>query len=103
MGRLNLPRCGLLAAGLTLFLAALNLSGNIFAWTAAPMLVTLTVGIVLLVAFGVYEWKITQSGILHHDLFREGKDGGRTFAICIGLIFIEGIVLFSYMIFYLVL
>ena len=66
-----------------------------------PALVTLlVVGAVLLVAFGVYEWKFTQSGILHHDLFREGKDKGRTFAICIGLIFIEGIVLFSYMIFY---
>jgi hypothetical protein len=100
LGRLDLPGCGLLTAGLTLFLTGLNLGGGIFTWQSAQVLGTLIVGIAVLIAFGVYEWRFTKTGILHHDLFRGGKDGGRTFAICVGLIFIEGILLFSYVIFY---
>lgn len=100
IGRLDLPGCGLLTSGLTLFLTGLNLGGGIFAWTTAPVLATLIVGAVILIAFGVYELKFTETGILHHDLFRDGKDRGRTFAICVGLIFIEGILLFAYVIFY---
>lgn len=100
LGQLDLPGCGLLTAGLTLLLTGLNLGGDLFTWTAAPVLATVIVGIVILIAFGVYEWKLTKTGILHHDLFRGGKNMGRTFAICIGLIFIEGIVLFAYVVFY---
>ena len=100
LARLDLPGCGLLTAGLTLFLTGLNLGGGIFAWASATVLATLIVGIVILLAFGIYEWKFTKTGILHHDLFRGGKDGGRTFALCVGLIFIEGILLFAYVIFY---
>jgi hypothetical protein len=100
IGKLDLPGCGLLTAGLTLFLTGLNLGGGLFTWTAAPVLATVIIGIVILIAFGVYEWKFTKTGILHHDLFRSGKNMGRTFAICIGLIFIEGIVLFAYVVFY---
>ena len=100
IGRIDLPGCGLLLAGLTLFLTGLNLGGGIYDWSAAPVLVTLIIGIVVLIAFGVYEWKFTQTGIVHHDLFRGGKDRGHTFAICLGLIFVEGIMLFSYIIFY---
>ena len=100
LGRLDLPGTGLLTAGLTLFLTGLNLGGGIFTWSSTPVLATMVVGIVVLIAFGVYEWKFTRTGILHHDLFRGGKDQGRTFAICVGLIFIEGILLFAYVIFY---
>lgn len=100
IGRLDLPGCGLLTAGLTLFLVGPNLGDGIYKWTAAPVLATLVIGIVLLIFFGLCERKFTKPGILHHDLFREGKDGGRTFAICICLIFIEGIVFFAYIIFY---
>jgi hypothetical protein len=100
LGRLDLPGTGLLTAGLTLFLTGLNLGGGIFSWSDTPVLATMVVGIVVLIAFGVYEWKLTRTGILHHDLFRGGKNKGRTFAICVGLIFIEGILLFAYVIFY---
>jgi hypothetical protein len=100
LGCLDLPGFGLLTSGLTLLLTGLNLGGGIFKWASAPVLATLIVGIVILIAFGVYEWKFTKTGILHHDLFRGGKDRGRTFALCVGLIFIEGILLFSYIIFY---
>jgi hypothetical protein len=57
------------------------------------------IGIVILIGFGVYEWKGTKTGILHHDLFTGGKARGRTFTICVLLIFIEGILLFSVVIF----
>jgi len=100
LGRLDLPGFSLLTAGLTLFLVGLNLGGGIFTWTAVQVLATLIIGIVVLAAFFVYEWKFTKTGILHHDLFRGGRARGRTFAICVGLIFIEGILLFSYVIFY---
>jgi hypothetical protein len=100
LGRLDLPGCGLLTTGLTLFLTGLNLGGGIFAWTDAPVLATLIVGIIFLIAFAIYEWKFTKTGILHHGMFQGGKNRGRTFAICVGMIFIEGILLFSYTIFY---
>ena len=100
VARLDLVGFGLLTSGLTLFLTALNLGGGIFTWTASQVLAPLVVGICLLLSFGIYEWRFTSTGIVHHDLFRGGKERGRTFAICVGLIFIEGILLFSYIIFY---
>ena len=100
LGQLDLTGCGLLTTGLTLFLTGLNLGGEMFSWTNARVLATLITGIIILLSFGVYEWKATKTGILNHDLFRGGKAAGRTFAICVCLIFIEGIMLFSYIIFY---
>ena len=100
LGHLDFPGFGLLTVGLTLFLTGLNLGGGLFKWTNVRVIVTLVVGLVLLVCFALYEWKGTKTGILHHDLFRGGKSQGRTFAICISLMFIEGIMVFSYIIFY---
>jgi hypothetical protein len=100
LGRLDLPGFGLLTVGLTLFLTGLNLGGGLFSWTAVQTLATLIIGIVILLAFAIYEWKFTKTGIMSHELFRGGKNAGRTFALCVGLIFIEGILLFSYIIFY---
>jgi MFS family permease len=90
----------LLTAGLTLFLVGLNLGGSLYAWTNVRVLVTLVPGIAIIILFGVYEWKGTKVGILHHDLFRGGAGAGRTFALCIALIFVEGILLFAFVIFY---
>ncbi|KAK5455817.1 hypothetical protein LTS15_005134 [Exophiala xenobiotica] len=100
LGHLDLPGFALLTIGLTLFLVGVNLGGGLYTWTNAHTLSTLITGIVVLGAFGVYEWKGTKTGILHHDLFRGGKAKGRTFAILVGLIFIEGILLFAFVIFY---
>ena len=100
IGRLDLPGCGLLLVGLTLLLTGLNLGGGLYVWTSAPVLATLVVGIVLLIAFGIYEWKFTKIGILNHELFRGGKDRGRTFAILMGLMLMEGIMLYSLLLFY---
>lgn len=96
IGQLNLISFSLLTAGLNLFLVGLNLGGGMYAWTNVRVLATLVIGLVILLVFSGYEWKGTETGILNHDLFR----AGRTFAICIGLIFVEGIALFAYVIFY---
>lgn len=100
LGRLDLPGTGLLTAGLTIFLTGLNLGGGIFGWSSAPVLATLIVGLVVMIAFGLYEWRLTKTGILHHDLFSGGKNRGRTFTICLGLIFVEGVLMFAYTIYY---
>ncbi|KAF7546138.1 hypothetical protein G7046_g9399 [Stylonectria norvegica] len=97
---LDLPGFGLLTVGLTLALVALNLGGGLFPWTNARVLSLLIIGLLTLVGFGVYQWKGTSTGILHHGLFQGGKGAGRSFAICVVLMVIEGILLFSYVIFY---
>lgn len=97
---LDLIGVGLFASGLTLFLVGLNLGGGLFTWTNSKVLATLIVGIVTLLAFIVYEWKGTKVGIAHHGLFRKGVSAGLTFSIFLALVFIEGIMLFSFVIFY---
>jgi hypothetical protein len=97
---LDLLGYGLFAAGLSLFLVGLSLGGGEYSWTNSCILGTLITGLGILVCFGLYEWKGTSTGFLHHDLFRGGEGMGRTFAICIWLIFAEGILLFPYVVFY---
>ncbi|KAI6881382.1 hypothetical protein KC360_g6076 [Hortaea werneckii] len=97
---LDLPGFFLLTSGLTLFLVPLNLGGNAYAWSSARVLTTLLIGLAVLATFGVYEIKGTSTGILHHELFRGGQQRGRTFGLCVLLIFIEGILLFSFIVYY---
>lgn len=91
---------GLFTAGLTLFLVGLNLGAGGSSWTDAKVLSTMVIGLVSLLGFGIYEWKGTRTGIAHHDLFLPGKNAGKTFAIYLVLMFIEGIMLFAFVIFY---
>ena len=100
LAHLDLLGFVLLASGLTLLLTGLSLGGGLYAWTNARVLTTIILGGVILIFFGIFEWKGTKTGFLNHDLFRGGKDMGRTFAVCVGLIFVEGIMLFSCIIFY---
>lgn len=100
LGHLDLPGFALLTSGLTLFSVGLSLGGGLYPWTDAHTLATLIVGFVVLVAFGVYEWKGTTSGILNHELFRGGKNKGRVFAICNGLMVVESILGFPFIVFY---
>ena len=97
---IDLTGSGLFTIGLTLLLTGLNLGGGVYSWTNVRTLTTLTIGIVIFLAFCAYEWKGTKTGILHHDLFRGGKECGRTYAICLGLIFIEAFMLFAGVVFY---
>lgn len=100
LGCLDLLGCGLLTSGLTLFLTGLNLGGNLYSWTNSRTMSTLVLGIVILIGFGLWEWKGTTTGVLSHELFQGGKERGRTFALCVTLIFLEAVLLFSFLIFY---
>ena len=97
---LDLPGAFTFAAGLTLFLVGLSLGGGLFPWTNVRVLAPLIVGPACLMGFGVYEWRGTKTGMANHDLFRGGRSFGGAFAIFLLLIFIEGIMLFAYTIFY---
>lgn len=57
-------------------------------------------GIVVLGAFGVWEWKGTKVGIISHELFTGPDKRGRSFSIYLVLIFIEAILLFTFAVFY---
>ncbi len=61
---------------------------------------TLVIGLVGLAAFGIYEWKFTKTGIVNHDLFNHEKKAVRSFIISLVLMFIEGFMLFTFIIFY---
>lgn len=98
--RLDLVGSLLLTIGLTFFLTGLTLGGNSYGWANVRPLVTLIIGVVGLLSFFIYEWKGTSTGILHHDMFRGGNSQGRLFAICIGLIFIEGMLVFAYAVYF---
>jgi hypothetical protein len=100
ISHIDLVGCGLLTAGLTLFITGTSLGGSVYSWTNARTLSTLIIGIAILIAFSIFEWKGTKTGILHHDLFRGGRNQGRTFAICLALLFIEAIMAFSFGLFY---
>lgn len=99
IGKVDLIGALILVIGLTLLLAGLNLGGAQFAWTAAPVLSTLLIGIFSLIVFGIYEWKGTKIGILHHELFTHSHSL-RTFIICLTLMFVEGVLVFSFILFY---
>lgn len=77
--------------GLVLFSYALTSSSGVFPWSSPNIIGPLVVGVVLLITLALYEWKGTRVGMLHHDLFSRG----RNFAICLVLIFAEGIVFFA--------
>ena len=89
-----------LLSGLVLMLVGINLGGGKYGWDNVRVYVCLPLGFAIIIVFGIYEWRFTKVGILHHDLFKGGADAGRTFAITIALIFIEGLMLFSFVIFY---
>lgn len=90
----------LFTAGLTLLLVGLSLGGGLYSWRDQRTLGTLVAGIILCLIFAAYEVKGTKIGIMHHDLFRGGRERGQTFAICVALMLLEGVVLFSFTIFY---
>lgn len=97
---IDLIGCGLLTAGLTLFITGTSLGGGLYTWTNVRTVSTMVIGIVTLIAFGIYEWKGTKTGILNHDLFRGGRNKGRTFAICLALVFVEAILAYGFGVFY---
>ncbi|OGE55170.1 hypothetical protein PENARI_c005G08212 [Penicillium arizonense] len=80
----------LVTAGLCLFLVALHYGDNPDPWDSAKVLATLIVGIVCLLAFGVWEWKGTSVGLLRHDLFEH-----RNYTVTLLASFTSGMVFFG--------
>lgn len=76
----------LLTPGLVLFSLGLGWTKNPYTWTDAHILAPFLVGVACLIAFAVYEWRFTTEGLLHHGLFRKG----RNFPLVLGIIFAEG-------------
>ncbi len=81
----------LFVPGLILFSYALTSSSGVYHWSSPNIVGPLVVGVILLIVFVLYEWKVTTTGILHHGLFSRG----RNFAICLALIFTEGLAFFA--------
>ncbi|KAK5051937.1 hypothetical protein LTR84_002740 [Exophiala bonariae] len=86
----------LFVPGLILFSYALTSSSGVYPWSSSKIIGPLVVGVLLLVMFIVYEWKLLASGMLHHGLFSKG----RNFPICVALIFTEGLAFFAANTFY---
>lgn len=80
----------LIASGLTIFLVGLESGGNPKPWVSAEVLSCLIIGFILLVAFCLWEWKGTTTGILAHSLFSHPN-----FAVTLALNFVGGMVLFG--------
>lgn len=90
----------LLTTGLTLFVVGLSVGGTIYPWASVHALAPLIIGFAILGMFGLYEWKGTSIGLLNHDLFRGGKDKGRTFIVCNILMFTEAVLAIPFIVFY---
>lgn len=83
--------CSLLTPGLVLFSLALGWSKNPYQWSDAHILGPFVTGMACLIAFSVYEWRFTSEGLLHHSLFRMG----RNFPIVLAVVFAEGVAFFA--------
>ncbi|KAH9211560.1 major facilitator superfamily domain-containing protein [Leptodontidium sp. 2 PMI_412] len=80
----------LCAPGLVLFSIALSWSRNPYPWTDAHILSPFIIGVIMMIIFGVYEWRYKKDGMLHHGLFRD-----KNFAIAMIAIFAEGLIFFT--------
>ncbi|KIX06978.1 uncharacterized protein Z518_04954 [Rhinocladiella mackenziei CBS 650.93] len=76
---------GMVASGVSLLCIGLSWAENPYPWKSSHVLAPFLVGVVILVALIVYEWKFRKDGLFHHSLFRH-----RNFPIALACIYIEG-------------
>lgn len=88
--RLDWIGIGTFTPGLTLFCVGLAWSQNPYTWFDAHILAPFIIGVVLLLAFILYEWRWKSDGMLHHGLFKR-----RNFPISLGIAFAEGLSFFT--------
>ncbi|KAJ7778632.1 major facilitator superfamily domain-containing protein [Mycena maculata] len=81
----------LMTCGTTLLLLAFDWAGGTFAWSDAHVLGPLIVGAVLLILFGLYEWKGRSDGIIAHVFFARGPN----FGLSVFAFAVEGFVFYS--------
>ncbi|KAI1855794.1 hypothetical protein JX265_012239 [Neoarthrinium moseri] len=75
----------------TLMLIALDYAGGEFAWSSAMVAAPLTIGLVLLVLFLLYEWKGRDDGLIAHVFFRKNLN----FFLSVFAFAVEGWIFYS--------
>ncbi|KAJ7494521.1 MFS general substrate transporter [Mycena galericulata] len=81
----------LMTAGTTLLLLAFDWAGGTFPWRDAHVVAPLVIGAVLLLLFGLYEWKGRTDGIIAHVFFARGPN----FGLSLFAFAVEGFVFYS--------
>jgi len=81
----------LFVAGATLILLALDWAPDTYAYSNPHVAVSLSIGLLLLVLFGLYEWKGRPDGLLAHAYFKEGPN----FALSTFAFAVEGWIFYS--------
>ncbi|KAL1877918.1 hypothetical protein Daus18300_002271 [Diaporthe australafricana] len=82
---------GLFICSATLMLLALDWVGGAYTWSDPHVAAPLAVGLALLVAFGVYEWKGRTDGLIAHVFFRRNAN----FALSTFAFAVEGWIFYS--------
>ncbi|KAJ9161040.1 MFS general substrate transporter [Coniochaeta hoffmannii] len=82
---------GLFVSSATLILLGLDWAGGAYAWSNPHVAAPLTIGLVLLVAFGIYEWKGRADGLIAHIFFRSNQN----FALANFAFAVEGWIFYS--------
>ncbi|KAG4420797.1 hypothetical protein IFR04_006077 [Cadophora malorum] len=75
----------------TLMLLALDWAGGVYPWKDVHVVAPLVVGLVMLVAFCVYEWKGRDDGLVAHVFFARGPN----FALSVFAFAVEGWIFYS--------
>ncbi|KAI0470785.1 MFS general substrate transporter [Xylariaceae sp. FL0804] len=81
----------LFIASTTLTLLALDWAGGAYAWSDAHVAVPLSLGLALMLAFAVYEWKGRADGLVAHVFFRQNAN----FALSVFAFGVEGWIFYS--------
>lgn len=77
-------------AGLVIFLVGIDSGGNPYPWESARVIAMIVVGFVLLVVFGIWEWKGAKLGLFPRAVFKH-----RNFPVSLAAYFVEGMVINS--------
>ncbi|KAB5566058.1 major facilitator superfamily domain-containing protein [Coniochaeta sp. 2T2.1] len=82
---------GLFVSSATLILLGLDWAGGAYAWSNPHVAAPLTIGLVLLVLFGIYEWKGRSDGLIAHIFFQSNLN----FALSNFAFAVEGWIFYS--------
>jgi len=74
-----------------LMLLALDWAGGVYAWHDAHVVAPLTIGLVALVGFALYEWKGREDGLVAHVFFKNGPN----FSLSVFAFAVEGWIFYS--------
>ncbi|KAI0003579.1 MFS general substrate transporter [Xylariaceae sp. FL0662B] len=75
----------------TLMLLALDWAGGAYAWSDPHVAIPLSLGLALMVGFGVYEWRGRPDGLIAHVFFRSNAN----FALSVFAFAVEGWIFYS--------